>query len=906
MESTTIPKNIRSFDDRDFEFLRNEGMKHIEAMSRKLWTDYNEHDPGITMLEALCYTITDLGYRIHQPVKDLLTPPENSPETLEDRFPTAKEILTTTPVSQSDYRKLFIDLEGINNAFVRANTQQIIYRYCSKRDEATKEFPRGKLSYKSDLGSDYKLQDQFPLNGLYNILFEPTPDIRLLEDDAERAVRIDELKGAIKDRYHANRNICEDLVEVKEVGYHDILVCGDIEIEPDAGAVEVMVSLLFNIQQYLSPSIKRYTLGELMDQGDSVEDIFEGPVLQNGFIRDNDLQKANIKNELHLSDLIQLVKETEGIKEIRKLRMHECPCDDIGSGSESEKDKEEQWTICFPPGHDEVLRLNIEKAIHFTNLFKDVIPLDADPDLVKQKYKERVLAYQQKLQVSYDDLKIEEGHYIDKDRYSTIQNDLPDLYGTGEYGLSPPLPPERHAKALQLKGYLLFFDQILATYFAHLKQVGSLLSPDVGDKTYFYNEVDRVKDFSRLKADESKYEDDVQKFIDQLDHPSQRKNEFLDHLLARFAENLTKHAFLLLNNFGDNFERAVLWHKSNFLKEYPEMSYQRPRSFNYYCEDCEVWDTYNVSGLEHRLARLLGIRDYSRRNLTSYTYEFYQEKDDDNISEWRWRIRNEEGNIMFSSSRHYHQKDVAEQEMWTTVSLAFDKNNYQLLPTKTGDKYYFNLIDQNKKIVARHIQYYNTRDEAEQVIEDFADYMFKNVADEGMFMFEQILFRPEPDDPDADEKFIDICMDPDCKQCSPHDPYSLRLTIVFPGWTRRFSNLHFREFAEELIRKEVPAHILTRICWIGNDVIEHSGDEKGQMSQLEDLYKKWLTNKMQHPENQKNNEFLKPLVDLLHHLETVYPEGKLFDCGQTGDSKSSIVLGKSTIGELKKQDNGTN
>lgn len=906
MESTIIPKNIRSFDDRDFEFLRNEGLKHIEAMSRKLWTDYNEHDPGITMLEALCYAITDLGYRIHQPVKDLLTPPENSSESLEDRFPTAKEILTTTPVSQSDYRKLFIDLEGINNAFVRANTQQIIYRHCSKRDEATKEFPRGRLSYKPDLGTDYKLQDEFQLKGLYNILFEPTPDIRLIEDDDKRSDRIDELKDAIKERYHANRNVCEDLVEVKEVGYHDILVCGDIEIDPDADAVEVMVSLLFNIQQHLSPSIKRYTLKELMDRGGRVEDIFEGPILKNGFIRDDDLQKANFKNELHLSDLIQLVKKTEGIKEIRKLRMHECPCEDIGSGSETEKDKKEKWTLCFTPGHHKVLRLNIDKAIHFTNLFKDVIPLDADPDLVKQKYKERVLAYQQELQVSYDDLEIEEGRYIDKDRYSTVQNDLPDIYGTGENGLSPSLPPARHAKALQLKGYLLFFDQILATYFAHLQQAGSLLSPDVGGKTYFSNEVDHVKDFLKLKADESKYKDDLEKIIDQLDQPSQRKNEFLDHLLARFAENLSKHAFLLLNNFGDDFERAVLWHKSTFLKEYPEMSYQRPRAFNYYCENCEVWDTYNVSGLEHRLARLLGIRNYSRRNLTSYTYEFYQEEDDDGISEWRWRIRDDEGNIMFSSSRHYHQKDEAEQEMWITVSLAFDKNNYRLLPTETGDKFYFNLVDHNEEVVARHIQYYSTREEAEQVIEDFADYMFEKVADEGMFMFEQILFRPDKDDPDAGEKFIEICMDPDCTQCKPHDPYSLRLTIVFPGWTRRFSNLHFREFAEELIRKEVPAHILTRICWIGNDVVEDSSDEKGQMSQLEDLYKKWLTQKMQHPENQKDNGFLKPLVDLLHHLETVYPDGKLYDCGQTGDSESSIVLGKSTIGELKKQDNGTN
>jgi len=38
----------------------------------------------------------------------------------------------------------------------------------------------------------------------------------------------------------------------------------------------------------------------------------------------------------------------------------------------------------------------------------------------------------------------------------------------------------------------------------------------------------------------------------------------------------------------------------------------------------------------------------------------------------------------------------------------------------------------------------------------------------------------------------------------------------------------------------------------------------------------------------------------------VYPEGKLFDCKTAGseDRDSSIILGKSTIGELKNKKNG--
>lgn len=907
MESTTIPKNTESQDDRDFEFLRREGQKHIEALSRKLWTDYNTHDPGITILEVLCYAITDLGHRINQPIQDLLTPPKETDKTLSDDFPTAKQILTTSPVSESDYRKLVIDLEGVNNAFIRKHTNQVVYSHCLQRDEASEEFPQGRLGYEDDLGPDYRQAGKFHLRGLNNILFEPTIDIRFLEEE-ERKERISEIVKAIKDTYHANRNLCEDLAEVKEVGYIDILVCGDLEIERNADSVEVLADILFNIQEHLSPSIKRYTLDQLLDRGERVEDIFEGPVLSNGFILDEELEKANIKHELHLSDLIQIVKETPGVKKIRALHMKECPC----NGESPEPDTggaipNEEWTLCFPPDHDKVLRLEIDKAIRRTNIFRDVIPVNVDPEVVKQRLKKKVLAHHSSLKLSYDDLEIEKGRSIDTGHYTTVQNDLPNLYGTGEYGLSPSLPPDRHAKALQLKGYLLFFDQILATYFAHLKNAGSLLSADLGGQTYFANQVDNVKDFSKLPRDTSNYEVELDRIIADMDHFEERKNQFLDHLLARFAENMSEHAFLLLDSFDQNFEEALLWHKAKLLEEYPEISYRRPRGFNYYCEECEVWDTYNVSGLEHRLARLLGIRDYSRRNLTSYTYEFYQEEDEDELSEWRWRIRDDEGNIMFSSSMHYHNIEHAEEEMWATLSLAWDINNYRLLPTEGGDKFYFNLVDRDEEVVARHIQYYNSEEEARDDIERFSDYMFDKVSDEGMFLFEHILFRPDRDDPEADQKFMDICMDPDCKQCPPPDPYSLRLTIVFPGWTKRFSNLHFREFAENLIRSEVPAHILTRVCWIGNSTDSESGDEEeesGQMTQLEDLYKKWLTKKMEHPEDQKENEFLKPLVDLLHDLETVYPEGRLHDCESTGESKSSIVLGKSTIGELKEQENG--
>jgi len=112
--------------------------------------------------------------------------------------------------------------------------------------------------------------------------------------------------------------------------------------------------------------------------------------------------------------------------------------------------------------------------------------------------------------------------------------------------------------------------------------------------------------------------------------------------------------------------------------------------------------------------------------------------------------------------------------------------------------------------------------------------------------------------------------------------------------------MYFRQFAENAIRAEVPAHILTRICWIGSLPEDLDDGEENQMGQLEVLYQKWLLKKMESPNNQKNNEHLKPLVDLIHELDTIYPQGTLHDCNEEGEGESSIILNRSSLGELKK------
>ena len=116
----SISKNPLLSPGADYAHLRSEGQRYIEELGSAYWTDYNIHDPGITILELICYAITDLSYRASFDVKDLLAKPSGQVQDHERQaFFTARKILTINPWTSLDYRKLVIDIEGVKNAWIK-------------------------------------------------------------------------------------------------------------------------------------------------------------------------------------------------------------------------------------------------------------------------------------------------------------------------------------------------------------------------------------------------------------------------------------------------------------------------------------------------------------------------------------------------------------------------------------------------------------------------------------------------------------------------------------------------------------------------------------------------------------------------------------------------------------------
>lgn len=894
-EPISIPKNITTKDDLDFSFLRKEGISYLESFGGKFWTDFNSHDPGVTILEMLCYAITDLGMRMNTPLEDLLAS-KNPDLSLQAQFYKASEILPSKPVNELDYRKLFIDIKGVKNCWLRIYDKQVHV-----------DCKNNKLAYKKFTNILPEFQKKFKLKGLYTLLVD-------LEEGYS-----DELFSTIKTIYHQNRNLCEDLIEVKQVEEQPIAICANVDVVPEADEEKIYATILFEIENYLSPSLQVYSVQQMLDKEYTTDEIFDGPILKNGFINTEELKNADLRKEVRLSDIMKLIMNVEGVKLIKDISVGFC---------DESLTQENKWVVCIDKDKKPVL---CDKSSF--NFSKGFLPLNLNYERVNT-YLEQLKEDDKEAQKIADadkDLPLPKGNVVASNEYTTIQNDFPDTYGIGQEGLSVHVTNERKSKAKQLKGYLTFFDQILATYFKHLSEVRTLLSVSGQEKrTYFTQAIKDIKDFESIANEypESNDAELTKLLLGQFDNNIERRNSILDHLLARFAERFGEYTFIMKALYGTATDEIVLSNKEAFLKDYKVISSDRGLAFNYYKQSEEgLWGTNNVSGFQKRIARLMGISNEKRRHLTETNVEVYEVLNSHNKTVYRWRLKDNDGAILLSATESYTKVAFAIEELYfavlqivqtseSEIEKAFEigiKDNTEIgfirihksTPSKPSIpvKYSFDVINPEKPesssdyIIAKQFKYHTSLNDLKEALLTVVSFMKKDFTEEGMFLVEHMLLRPDVNSNDS-VNFLPICAD-DCADCGTIDPYSYRVSIVLPGYTYRFSNPDFRRYMEDVIRQELPAHVLPRICWVG----ERKGtvaDDDNDLLQFEDSYKKYLFAKTNSEQKQpiEGNE-LQDLMNAMQKLNTIYPVGRLTDCNAEDEALDGrIILGQSSIGNI--------
>lgn len=919
-----ISKEVSSKDDLDFDFLKSTGIEYIESMGGGLWSDLNVHDPGVTILETVAYAITDLGNRMKLPIESLIASEDDL--DLNNQFYRAHKILPSNATTALDYRKIFADIPGVRNSWMIAYKRELFA-----------DSKKSRIAFSEEVLGNPKREDKKKLviKGLNAVIVDYDLAAKKKNGDLVTKEWVDK---EIKKAYHKNRNLCEDLVEIREVGEHPIGVCANIELENSVDEDLVHAKVLNAIEEYFAPEIQHHSLKEMLDRGYRTDEIFEGPFLNKGFIDTKELADADLRSEVRLSDLVKLIMEIDGVKLISDISIKDCKKNKDGSSWLIELDPYTKPKLCSTKKSESEGCCTVSSFSYA----KDILPVTVSDTRVA-KHREELLKDKLELNALASlerELKVKRGQFLNTGETTTIQNELPETYGISRFGLPPNSSAARKSQALQLKGYLTFFDQVLASYFTHLSKVKDLLSISTGVvPTYFTQAVKDVKDFDKIIDDYPTDNDALlaEKLFKDLDKNIERRNAILDHLLARFAENFSEYTFLMNELYGKSAHELILNSKEEFLKEYVEFGAQRGSGYNVYGE---VWDTENVAGSQKRISRLTGIQDYSRRNLSRSLSELYI-PEDSTTNKVMWRIFNAEGERLLYSAISFESADEAMYDQYQVISklskmdvddvkTAFDNGVVHgdriddvVIYQRPNGQYKFNVIDPKRlndsgefEIIGIFSEWDVTLEDLKNHLIDIIKFLKQGFTEEGMYIVEHIFLLPDPTKDKADESgmtaeeieenrtgldaFLPVCLD-DNEDCCSMDPYSFKVSVVLPGYTQRFADQDFRNYLEMLIQAELPSHVVPRICWIGQrETYQLEEGEINQLMTLEAAYKKYLEElkAWKITETPIGEQTFLDLKEILFNLFTLHPVGRLHDCDGEEDLEGKIILGRTNLGSL--------
>lgn len=179
----------------DFADLRRAGIDYAQQASGGIWTDYNLHDPGVTLLEQTCFALSQIAYQVGLPTRDLLTNPRGNFCFADLALFKPRQVLGTDPVTRHDLAAWLCS--------------------CPEVDSVTITPPRQSAP------------------GLYSITIVPS----------QRGERLADPETAFRESFSRIRPLCTDLEQVEIARPVDVQLFGQIEINtetlPETAAAEL-------------------------------------------------------------------------------------------------------------------------------------------------------------------------------------------------------------------------------------------------------------------------------------------------------------------------------------------------------------------------------------------------------------------------------------------------------------------------------------------------------------------------------------------------------------------------------------------------------------------------------------------------------------------------------------------
>lgn len=267
--------------------LQEKSLKEVQRLSGEVWTDYNVHDPGVTLLDALNFVLLETDYRLHFELQDYLSSQTDGfqPEKYSLLVPT--KVFPVNPVTEMDYRKLFI-----------SNIREL----CDVR-------------IKTD-----------PATGIYDFIFDIWPDVMKAnaEKDEEGRLFVDKkfvasIISRIYSLYHSHRNLCENVRKISLLEYDYLYLDIGIEINETVDQNQLLALIYNETQTFLRGGTRFSRIDDLLDKGKTPDEILDGPQQEDMIV-----DETSLRTNWQKYDSLQLyrnIKKLLGIVHISVLQL---------------------------------------------------------------------------------------------------------------------------------------------------------------------------------------------------------------------------------------------------------------------------------------------------------------------------------------------------------------------------------------------------------------------------------------------------------------------------------------------------------------------------------------------------------------------------------------------------------
>lgn len=748
----------RGDDPFAYEALRARALTSLQALSRDQWTDYNYHDPGVTLLDALCFALTEDLFGAQQPLLDLLTAPDGRIHYHRLGLHVAEEILPSRACTSMDYMRWLLD--RVPGAL-----------------QAHAQMPSG--------------------NGLWHMSLEVT------------TAQADGAAAAAARAYWAQRNLGEDLDALPLVLQPRWCTLQlNVSIDGARAPEEILAELVARCADHVDAAPRHLSLLDRIhaQHGDtSLADLLNGPSMRHGWI-DTDSLERDLDSRVYFGDLAHLALTVDGVSEVDVISLKADGMDSSGGALPRRGDG---WVLRlrWPDRRDAMQDWQVKRRGNPIGVSEDSLLHRLDD--LRRNTAGRAVDSPPEIG---SPLKRPQGHYLPADAYVSLYRQLPRIYRE-RFDLTANAADA--ADASQFRAYLALLEQWLAHGNAQTHYLRKLYTSSPRPNASYAWEMlgdEHIPGLGSLyAADRAQVSESL---FATADAALERRGRVLDHLLALYGEGCWQGS---IRSFGwyfgaDAWALHLYEQKRWMLRRIALLTRDRYGAIDY--SRRSLGRRGNSSALQQRTSLLLAFKYHHSRLLMDAMRQANIGLADETIALpdagkpstttrppalWgprRRRVVDGMGPDLASSAQvlalHFVGLDLHALPP-VLLRSAVHAERYRHVDAESvwldGDD--------AQTCWRLRLRFRHTSAEAAAIcLHEFACRL--QLECEGMHVIEHVLLRP----PAGSDQGI------------PDDFYHYRVTAVFPGWTARGHDASFRRVARETLGLNAPAHLRLQTLWL--------------------------------------------------------------------------------------------